>query len=123
MDIKINSKWARAHKWQDDANCNGVDPTAFDRVSQTRKRPWEAWCSNCPVKTLCLQQGLEEDASMPSGVRGHAPMVYGGLTPKERQALSENKLHFHRLRLAKILDARSRHENSPISDFHTERVA
>jgi hypothetical protein len=94
--------------WQDYAACKN-DPRALqalEQILQKNKRPWEPWCFDCPVKGHCALQGLKEDAEAPARGRDRfQPLVYGGLTPKERTRVDqdwlENKLYFERAWLKK----------------------
>jgi len=75
-------------RWQDDANCKGLDPNIFFPEvfgDQQNGMIWEQAkkiCRTCPVADECLKSELPfEQAS------GRRNGIWGGLTPKERDQL------------------------------------
>lgn len=105
------------YSWHPYAEC-ADEPEAQEAVEKImltgrgkrlpNSRPWEPWCSVCPVKAHCLEQGLKEDANFPErtiGKKGHrkqvksAPFVYGGLSPHERRSLTAADREAHLARL------------------------
>ncbi len=100
------------YSWHDYASCS-EDPDAQVALEiihnrAASKRPWAPWCDPCPVKGLCLRQGLAEDAAIPSGDKGrHSPMVWGNLTPHERKRMTD--LDRQRLKGRVVMEQRRLH--------------
>jgi WhiB family redox-sensing transcriptional regulator len=75
-------------RWQDDANCKGLDTNIFFPEvfgDQQNGMIWEQAkkiCADCSVTDECLKSELPfEQAS------GRRNGIWGGLTPKERDQL------------------------------------
>jgi WhiB family redox-sensing transcriptional regulator len=66
--------------WKADAACR--ERTDLDWLSDTPSAECEALCAVCPVASPCLGEALERD-------RDWDPGIWGGTTPKERQAIRE----------------------------------
>lgn len=63
--------------WWERARCAGRGPSAvFFPADGGDDRQAKAWCTECPVRTECLDWGLEE-----------AHGVWGGLSHRERRRL------------------------------------
>ena len=68
--------------WHDDAACASIDPELwFPEVGAAASTgAARAVCAACPVRTECLTAALE---------RGEQHGIWGGLTTRERRALTK----------------------------------
>lgn len=75
-------------KWWDDALCKGLDANIFF-PERPQGRDYFAvarsYCKNCEVRTACLEEALSYDADTDRFG------MFGGLTPKERARLRQEK--------------------------------
>ena len=69
-------------RWQEQANCLGVDPDLFfpERGASTREA--KSVCSNCEVRADCLEYAL---------VNGEKFGIWGGLSERERRRLRRQR--------------------------------
>ena len=69
-------------RWQEEANCLGVDPDLFfpERGASTREA--KSVCSNCEVRADCLEYAL---------VNGEKFGIWGGLSERERRRLRRQR--------------------------------
>lgn len=68
-------------KWMERAACAGNDPALWDVRPDGPWREGVVICGTCPVKAECLQYAL----SIEHGPRSNRAMVFGGLTPMQRE--------------------------------------
>ena len=64
--------------WKADAAC--ADRLDLDWLADTPSAECEALCAVCPVASQCLAEALARNADCDPG-------VWGGTTPRERQAI------------------------------------
>ena len=69
-------------RWQEQANCLGVDPDLFfpERGASTREA--KSVCCNCEVRADCLEYAL---------VNGEKFGIWGGLSERERRRLRRQR--------------------------------
>jgi WhiB family redox-sensing transcriptional regulator len=69
-------------RWQEHANCLGVDPDLFfpERGASTREA--KSVCASCEVKADCLEYAL---------VNGEKFGIWGGLSERERRRLRRQR--------------------------------
>lgn len=73
----------RPFKWQDFALCLETDPDVFFPEKGSSADPARSVCGECPVRLQCLDYALSREL---------AYGVFGGLTPRERQALVRRRV-------------------------------
>lgn len=68
--------------WMQQAACRGLDPNLFiaERGDTDTIRNAKAICKTCPVKTECLEYGLEEKHG-----------IWGGLAEKQRRQIRQQR--------------------------------
>jgi WhiB family redox-sensing transcriptional regulator len=73
---------ADAKRWQENANCMGVDPDLFfpERGASTREA--KAVCAGCEVRVECLEYAL---------ANGEKFGIWGGLSERERRRLRRQR--------------------------------
>ena len=78
----VQSSEAGEKRWQERANCLGVDPDLFfpERGASTREA--KSVCSNCEVRVDCLEYAL---------VNGEKFGIWGGLSERERRRLRRQR--------------------------------
>lgn len=71
-----------AKRWQEEANCLGVDPDLFfpERGASTREA--KAVCAGCEVRVDCLEYAL---------ANGEKFGIWGGLSERERRRLRRQR--------------------------------
>ncbi|MFZ4515891.1 MAG: WhiB family transcriptional regulator [Acidimicrobiia bacterium] len=71
-----------AKRWQEQANCLGVDPDLFfpERGASTREA--KAVCAGCEVRVDCLEYAL---------ANGEKFGIWGGLSERERRRLRRQR--------------------------------
>lgn len=76
--------WLVENKWRDEAACRGMATEIFFPVSASNDAAVtaKAVCEGCPVTEECLSYAMA--AREPEG-------VFGGLTPRQREALWRRK--------------------------------
>ena len=69
-------------RWQEEANCLGVDPDLFfpERGASTREA--KAVCAGCEVRVDCLEYAL---------ANGEKFGIWGGLSERERRRLRRQR--------------------------------
>ena len=69
-------------RWQEQANCLGVDPDLFfpERGASTKEA--KAVCGGCEVKTECLEYALRH---------GEKFGIWGGMSERERRRLRRQR--------------------------------
>lgn len=90
------NRWSEVTKWTDRAACKGVDDDGGNifhpdvatnsdggRGAKTAYERARTWCRTCPVTVECLTQALDIETN--STAHG----VWGGLSPRQRNALHE----------------------------------
>ena len=77
-------------RWQEQANCLGVDPDLFfpERGASTREA--KGVCRSCEVRPECLEYAL---------VNGEKFGIWGGLSERERRRVRRQRALGRRLRL------------------------
>lgn len=74
--------------WRVQALCAQIDPEMFfpekDGNTKEQARRAKQICSECPVRTECLQEALRLEGIMYGGRFG----IWGGTTPHERAAMN-----------------------------------
>jgi WhiB family redox-sensing transcriptional regulator len=91
--------------WFSNAACRGSDTNFFFPevgVSMHHTAAIREICSKCPVKTECLELGLES--------QNDEYGFFGGKSPRERQAINANRKRAAR---AALLEARRVHDDEP----------
>ena len=86
---RLPAPFARHWEWQYDGVCRSVDPEVFfppdserGPVRQLREMQAKRYCQACPVLNQCRDHALLM----------HEPYgVWGGLTPRERELLLQQK--------------------------------
>ena len=78
----VHSTQTGDKRWQEQANCLGVDPDLFfpERGASTREA--KSVCSNCEVRADCLEYAL---------VNGEKFGIWGGLSERERRRLRRQR--------------------------------
>jgi WhiB family redox-sensing transcriptional regulator len=78
----VNAAEAGDRRWQERANCLGVDPDLFfpERGASTREA--KAVCGGCEVKADCLEYALDN---------GEKFGIWGGLSERERRRLRRQR--------------------------------
>ena len=78
----VHSTQSGDKRWQEQANCLGVDPDLFfpERGASTREA--KSVCSNCEVRADCLEYAL---------VNGEKFGIWGGLSERERRRLRRQR--------------------------------
>jgi len=73
---------AEARRWQERANCYGVDPDLFfpERGASTREA--KGVCAGCEVRADCLEYALDN---------GEKFGIWGGLSERERRRLRRQR--------------------------------
>lgn len=71
-------------RWIDQAACRDLDPTLFLVDDPTRVSEAVRVCGTCPVRSQCLQLGLQQRLNDDIG-------IWGGTTPADRVALRAGK--------------------------------
>lgn len=75
-------------RWQELAQCRGVDVNIFVPAEGTRGMgpslysKARNYCDNCVVQSECLEFAIAEDL---------ANGMYGGMTPRERRIFARNR--------------------------------
>lgn len=81
-ELAANAAEARDRRWQERANCLGVDPDLFfpERGASTREA--KAVCRGCEVRLECLEYAL-----------GHGEKfgIWGGLSERERRRVRRER--------------------------------
>lgn len=72
----------RPPTWTEDAACRGINTDLFFPTRGENDRSIKRLCHTCLVQHECLIWGLRVDKEG----RGRRYGIYGGLTPKEREA-------------------------------------
>ncbi len=71
--------------WRHNAECAGLDPDLFHSSDTATALKV---CAVCPVRTDCLRDALEAEASLPLGdVYG----IRGGMTPRARREIQRER--------------------------------
>ncbi|WP_308377666.1 WhiB family transcriptional regulator [Streptomyces sp. ISL-98] len=73
--------------WHDDGLCAQTDPEAFFPEHGTNPHAKQV-CDGCPVKNLCLQDAMEEEAGRGVDYRFG---IRGGLGPRQRYRLAKKR--------------------------------
>ncbi len=78
----VQSSHSGDKRWQERANCLGVDPDLFfpERGASTREA--KSVCSSCEVRVDCLEYAL---------VNGEKFGIWGGLSERERRRLRRQR--------------------------------
>ena len=78
----VNATEGGDRRWQERANCLGVDPDLFfpERGASTREA--KAVCGGCEVKADCLEYALDN---------GEKFGIWGGLSERERRRLRRQR--------------------------------
>ena len=78
----VHSTQSGDKRWQEQANCLGVDPDLFfpERGASTLEA--KSVCSNCEVRADCLEYAL---------VNGEKFGIWGGMSERERRRLRRQR--------------------------------
>lgn len=78
----VHQAGAEAKRWQEHANCLGVDPDLFfpERGASTREA--KGVCAGCEVRGSCLEYALDN---------GEKFGIWGGLSERERRRLRRQR--------------------------------
>lgn len=82
MQVMGISEIDESKRWQEQANCLGVDPDLFfpERGASTREA--KAVCAGCEVRVDCLEYAL---------ANGEKFGIWGGLSERERRRLRRQR--------------------------------
>ncbi|MEJ7764740.1 MAG: WhiB family transcriptional regulator [Acidimicrobiales bacterium] len=69
-------------RWQNYANCLGVDPDLFFPERGISTREAKEVCASCPVRSECLENALEN---------GEKFGIWGGLSERERRRIRRGR--------------------------------
>lgn len=77
-DLLLHPSGSDCRRWQERANCLGVDPDLFfpERGASTREA--KGVCAGCEVRAECLEYALD---------KGEKFGIWGGLSERERRRL------------------------------------
>lgn len=75
-DIGVSSE--APDRWQDRANCAGVDPELFFPSRGASTREAKAVCQGCEVRAECLDHAIEN---------GEKVGIWGGLSERQRRVI------------------------------------
>jgi WhiB family transcriptional regulator, redox-sensing transcriptional regulator len=79
MTVLASAGYPAGLRWQDRGLCAQTDPEAFFPEKGGSVRDAKRVCWACEVRAECLEYALEH---------GEQWGIYGGMSPKERRALS-----------------------------------
>lgn len=82
QDLLLHPSGSDGRRWQERANCLGVDPDLFfpERGASTREA--KGVCAGCEVRAECLEYALE---------KGEKFGIWGGLSERERRRLRRQR--------------------------------
>lgn len=88
--VRVADRPGPRGEWRSRAACRGMDPNRFfpDRSDRAGQETARRVCAACPVRALCLEDGLaHEDGVEVDGRHG----VWGGTDPVERRAMERRR--------------------------------
>jgi WhiB family redox-sensing transcriptional regulator len=82
LDHNVDMQDAEDRRWQERANCLGVDPDLFfpERGASTKEA--KAVCNGCEVRMECLEYALRH---------GEKFGIWGGMSERERRRLRRQR--------------------------------